>query len=132
MTVRVAISQTFGLVVEGISACDRSLKATLSTPCTGWFEVNASTEGSVMHKHINIDKTHSQAICREIGERLRVYLRVESDLPMNLRKQVNLLHELAPQFRSIGPGVEHGSENKPSSGVRGQDRSRFRPWQRKN
>jgi len=34
-----------------------------------------------MRNPIDIDYTHSRAICREIGERLQQYLRAEAELP---------------------------------------------------
>ena len=47
-----------------------------------------------MRNPIDIDYTHSRAICREIGERLQQYLRAEAELPASMRKQVHRLHEL--------------------------------------
>ena len=52
-----------------------------------------------MRNPINIDHTHSSAICREIGERLQVYLRAERELPASLRKQVDRLRELEAESR---------------------------------
>jgi hypothetical protein len=94
-----------------------------------WTGLKSSTvtgnEGSVMRNPIDIDQTHTQAIRQEIGEGLRVCLGMEPELPTNLRKQVNLLHELEGQSPSIVPDVEQGSET-------GQNRSRFIwPWRRK-
>jgi hypothetical protein len=92
-----------------------------------WVEVEHGhrNEGSVMRNPIDIDQTHTQAIRQEIGEGLRVCLGMEPELPTNLRKQVNLLHELEGQSPSIVPDVEQGSES-------GQNRSRFIwPWRRK-
>ena len=39
-------------------------------------------------RELNIDAKHNQAIRREIGERLRGFLRVEPDLPTHLRELV--------------------------------------------
>ncbi|WP_271618204.1 hypothetical protein [Bradyrhizobium sp. CCBAU 51745] len=42
----------------------------------------------------NIDRSHSFAIVREIGERLRALLKEEPELPPNLEKQMRRLREL--------------------------------------
>jgi hypothetical protein len=49
-------------------------------------------------RELNIDAKHNQAIRREIGERLRGFLRTESDVPMRLR-------ELVRQFGEDGYGA---------------------------
>ena len=79
----------------------------------------------MLHRPMDIDHKDNQAIRREIGQRLREYLRVEPKLSVSLRKLVNLLYELEGQSPPIVRDVEHGSENNPSSDVSGQDRSRF-------
>jgi hypothetical protein len=54
---------------------------------------------------INIDYTHSRAICREIGERLQQYLRsAETELPARVRKLVQRLYEL--EDRSRGTAID--------------------------
>lgn len=47
-------------------------------------------------------QTHSHAITREIGERLRTVLREQSDLPPNLERQMQQLRALdeAPSISS--------------------------------
>ena len=50
-----------------------------------------------MSNPINIDDSCNQAIRREIGEQLRVYLRVSPRLPARLRKQVDRLYKLEGQ-----------------------------------
>jgi hypothetical protein len=87
-----------------------------------------------MHDPIDIDHKHSRAICDEIGERLQMYLRVEPELPVDLRMLVDQLHELEGQSPSIVPDVEHRFRTKPSrdDASRG-DQSRFTwPWRRKS
>ena len=54
-----------------------------------------------MPNRIDIDHRHSRAILREIGERLRGSLREEPELPENLRKLVDRLHEFEDQSPSI-------------------------------
>ncbi len=44
-----------------------------------------------MRNPLNIDHGHSQAICQEIGERLRAYLNGEPELPASLRNQIDQL-----------------------------------------
>jgi len=45
-------------------------------------------------RDIDIDRSHSFAIVREIGERLRALLKSEPELPPNLEKQMRRLREL--------------------------------------
>ena len=79
-----------------------------------------------MRNPIDIDHTHSRAICREIGERLQQYLRAETELPASMREQVHRLQELEGRSPSIVPDMEHGFGNEPRKGV-----SRSWPWRRK-
>jgi formate-dependent phosphoribosylglycinamide formyltransferase (GAR transformylase) len=60
-----------------------------------------------MHTSIDIDHVHSRAIVREIGERLRMALKPESEIPETLKMQVNRLRELEQQSPSIVPDAEH-------------------------
>lgn len=60
------------------------------------------TEGSAMGNRIDIDRTHARAICREVGERLRAYLREEPELPRSLTKQVKRLREVERWRTEIG------------------------------
>jgi hypothetical protein len=53
---------------------------------------------------IDIDPKHSRAIVQEIGERLRVLLKEEPELPGSLRTQIDRLHE--EQSPSIIPAAE--------------------------
>ena len=62
----------------------------------------------------DIDNKHSRAISQEIGERLQAYLRVEPELPANIRMQVDQLQQLEGQSPSIVPDEEHGLGNEPS------------------
>ena len=85
-----------------------------------------------MRNPIDIDRTHSRAICREIGERLQQYLRAEAEIPTSMRKQVHRLHELEGHSPSIVPDMEHGFGNEPRTGVSRKDVSRSTwPWRRK-
>jgi hypothetical protein len=59
-----------------------------------------------MRNLIEIDPKHSRAIVQEIGERLRVFLKEESELPESLRAQIDRLRELEEQSPSIIPGAE--------------------------
>ena len=56
-----------------------------------------------MQNPIEIDYSHSRAIIREIGERLRTSLKVDPELPTSLRLQVDRLRQLEGQSR---PNVE--------------------------
>jgi hypothetical protein len=47
-----------------------------------------------MRNPIDIDRSHSFAILREIGERLRASLREQPELSASLRKQIDRLREL--------------------------------------
>lgn len=62
-----------------------------------------------MRSRIDIDRKHSYAILREIGERLRGSLREEPDLPANFRRQVDRLREL--EHGSLRPGQARTSSN---------------------
>jgi hypothetical protein len=55
--------------------------------------LGAETGISAM-RNINIDRTHSYAILREIGDRLRAHLREEPELPEIFRKKIDRLREL--------------------------------------
>ncbi len=60
----------------------------------------------VVRNRIDIDHAHSRAIAQEIGERLRTSLRVDPELPANLRMQMARLRELKEQSPSIIPTAE--------------------------
>src|SRR5882724_444149 len=57
----------------------------------------------LMRNRIDIDPKHSRAIVQEIGERLRVFLKEEPELPETLRAQIDRLRELEEQSPSIIP-----------------------------
>jgi hypothetical protein len=59
-----------------------------------------------MPNRIDIDHTHSRAIVRDIGERLRTSLKPEPELPTRFKKQIDRLRELEEQSRSIIPAAE--------------------------
>lgn len=79
-----------------------------------------------MRNHLDIDQTQSRAIRDEIGQRLKSYLRVEHELPMDLRTQVKQLDEVAKEAPSIIPDrIDNGPMNQ-------RKKSRFNwPWRRK-
>jgi hypothetical protein len=56
-----------------------------------------------MRNRIDIDSKDSRAIVREIGERLRAFLKEEPELPGSLRSQIDRLRELEEQSPSINP-----------------------------
>ena len=66
-----------------------------------------------MSNPINIDQIHSQAICQEIGERLRDLMRTEVELPASLRKQVDQICTLEGQSPSIVPAAEPWDSDEP-------------------
>jgi hypothetical protein len=58
-------------------------------------EMQHTLEPRMLDRNIQIDETHSRAICREIGERLRISLSQRtSKLPESMRRQLNRLREL--------------------------------------
>ena len=59
-----------------------------------------------MRNRIDIDSKHSRAIVQEIGERLRAFLKEESEPPGSLRTQIDRLRELEEQSPSIIPAAE--------------------------
>jgi hypothetical protein len=59
-----------------------------------------------MRNRIDIDPKHSQAIAREMGERLRTFLKEEPELPGSLRAQIDRLRKLDEQSPSIIPSAE--------------------------
>jgi len=85
-----------------------------------------------MRNSVDIDHRHSRAICDEIGERLQSHLRIEPELPVGLRMQVEQLHRLEVQSPSIVPDVEHGFGKPSKDGASRGDQFRFTwPWRRK-
>lgn len=68
-----------------------------------------------MSNPINIDQIHSQAICTEIGERLRDLMRTEAELPASLRKQVDQIYTLEGQSPSIVPTAQRWDGDEPRS-----------------
>jgi hypothetical protein len=66
-----------------------------------------------MRNAIAIDRIHTYAIVREIGERLRPHLREEPDVPDIFRKKIDRLRELEEWSPSIFPDVNsRGRQNK--------------------
>ena len=47
-----------------------------------------------MRNPVDIDRTHSFAIVREIGERLDANLKEEPEVPVSFRRQIDRLREL--------------------------------------
>ena len=102
----------------------------------GWRSFNGTdyvhqNEGSIMRNCIDIDRTHSRAISREIGERLGAYLREEPELPASFRKQVDRLRELEGQAPPIVPTVPNEFEDKAHKDVSRGDQSWFTWWRRR-
>ena len=62
--------------------------------------------GFVMPNRIDIDHTHSRAIVKEIGDRLRAFLKEEPEVPASLRTQIDRLRESEEQSPSIIPSAE--------------------------
>jgi hypothetical protein len=60
-----------------------------------------------MRNRISIDHKHSRAIVQAIGQRLRVFLKEEPELPGSLKMQIDRLRELEEQSPSISPAAEH-------------------------
>jgi hypothetical protein len=54
-----------------------------------------------MRNRIDIDPKHSRAIVREIGGRLRAFVKEDPELPGSLRAQIDRLRELDEQSPSI-------------------------------
>jgi hypothetical protein len=71
-----------------------------------------------MHNRIDIDRRHSLAISREIGERLQASLRVEPELPPSIKNQVERLRELEGPSPSIVPSMEHAARDKSRTNER--------------
>lgn len=59
-----------------------------------------------MRNSIDIDRKHSRAILREIGERLHAFLKEEPELPGSLRAQIDRLRTMEEQSPSIVPSAE--------------------------
>jgi hypothetical protein len=52
-------------------------------------------QNRIDHNRIDIDRTHSRAICREIGERLRAgYLREQPEPSAGLQGQIDRLRKV--------------------------------------
>jgi hypothetical protein len=62
----------------------------------------------MLNRNIDIDATHSRAICTEIGERLRVSLSLgQSEPPQSIRRQLNRLRQLDEEISpSIVPSTQ--------------------------
>jgi len=63
-------------------------------PLTSRWMFWGRTRISAMRNPVDIDRTHSFAIVREIGERLNADLKDEPEVPVILRRQINRLREL--------------------------------------
>ena len=94
---------------------------TKTSPCefgaigTG-LKSDIGTRSSVMlHNPIFIDSEDNQAIRREIGERLRLELGIELELPAGLKEKIDELCWL--ESSSIAPEAEQQFENKPEGSI---------------
>ena len=54
-----------------------------------------------MRNPIEIDSSHSRAIIREIGERLRTLLEEDRELPAILRSQIDRLRQLEGESQPV-------------------------------
>jgi hypothetical protein len=79
----------------------------------------------MLHKPIDIDSKDNQAICREIGERLRAELGIELELPAGLKGKVDELCRLEGRSPSIVPEAEQKFENKPNTSAYRAEKSWF-------
>jgi hypothetical protein len=52
-----------------------------------------------MRNSVDIDSSHSRAIVRQIGERLREALKEDHELPVNLRRQIERLRQSEDEAR---------------------------------
>ena len=77
----------------------------------------------MLHNPIFIDNEDNQAIRREIGERLRVELGIELELPAGLKGKLDELCWLEGQSFSIVPEAEQEFENKPSTNASRAEKS---------
>jgi hypothetical protein len=68
--------------------------------------------GLVMRDRIDIDHTHSRAIVREIGERMRASLKPAPELPARFEKQIDQFRELEEQSPSIIPVAERWDKRR--------------------
>jgi len=58
-----------------------------------------------MRNRIDIDYSHSRAIVREIGERLRASLEIDRELPASLRMQIDRLRQLEGPSQVLASAV---------------------------
>ena len=65
-----------------------------------------------MRNSIDIDRKHSRAIVREIGERLHAFLKEEPELPGNLKAQIDRLRTMEEQSPSIVPSAERWDKRR--------------------
>ena len=68
--------------------------------------------GFVMRNRIDIDSKHSRAIVQEIGEKLRAFLKEESEPSGSLRTQIDRLRELEEQSPSISSAAERWDKRR--------------------
>jgi len=54
----------------------------------------AGPEHTVMRNSIDMDSIHSRAIVREIGERLRLSLKEDREMPASFRAQIERFRQL--------------------------------------
>ena len=69
----------------------------------------------MLHNPIFIDSEDNQAIRREIGERLRLELGIELELPAGLKEKIDELRWL--ESSSIVPEAEQEFENEPEGSI---------------
>jgi hypothetical protein len=64
--------------------------------------VCAGPENTVMRNSINIDSTHSRAIVREIGERLRLSLKEDREMAASFRAQIERFRQSEDEAQARG------------------------------
>jgi hypothetical protein len=87
--------------------------------------VKNSALEQAMREHVQLDHVHCQAICSEIGERLRIALSQESfELPQEMQGQLERLQRLDEDSPSIVPSM---NQNLSRGGYRAVIRGRHSP-----
>jgi hypothetical protein len=72
-----------------------------------------------MRNSIDIDYSHSRAIVREIGERLRASLEIDRELPASLRTQIDRLRHSEGEPQQNIAGWTPPTDVKPGDRAKG-------------
>jgi hypothetical protein len=83
------------LLIEGCLDGENYNLTPGDTSAAGWM--------TMLNHNVEINRIHSGAICREVGERLHItWMRPESnELPLSMQKQLHLLQALDEHFSSL-------------------------------